>query len=126
MSPNDAHKINNIDLIKELNEKKDKLFNKINSKRTFLKEKETCLLSPKLIKLGKKTLESNFIKKGKINEKIPIRILKNSSFGYYLIKIAKNYKTKDYILKEGDEYIADSKLLKKINQTTWNAIVSKA
>ncbi len=50
-------------------QKIDKLFNKIISKRTYLKENETCLFSPKLIKLGKKTLGSNFIKKVKLLKK---------------------------------------------------------
>ena len=57
----------------------------------------------------------NFVKKGKIEHKIPVQIVKNASFGYYYIIICKDYSNNDIKLKNGQEYIADVKLLKKIN-----------
>ena len=88
MSPNEAYKLTDPDKINEINEKKNQLYTKINSKRTYLNVNETCLLNPKFLKLGKRTLISNFVKKGKIPNKIPVHILKRSSFGYYLVKIS--------------------------------------
>ena len=78
-----------------------------------------------MIVIGKKALIPNFVKKGKIQEKIPVRIMDNASFGYYHIKIFKNYKAKKMILRKGDENIVDSKLLKKISEKTWKAIINK-
>ena len=49
--------------------------------------------------------------------------LKNSSFGYYLVKIYKKYENNKIKFNKGDEYITDCKLLKKININSWNAIV---
>ena len=89
-----------------------------------MKEKEHCLLNPKFIKLGKRTLIANFVKKGKDDEKINVKIVKNCSFGYYLIKTYKQYEKNKILLDEGDEYIVDCKLLKKINIKIWNAIVN--
>ena len=123
MSPNDGYKITDKDKIKEINEKKNKLFDKINSKRTYLSSKDNCLLNPKFIKLGKMTLIANFVKKGKIEHKILVQIVKNASFGYYYIIICKDYSNNDIKLKNGQEYIADVKLLKKINSKAWKAIV---
>ena len=125
ISPNEAYKITDPNKIKEINDIKNKLFEKINGKRTYLNENDTCLLNPKFLKLGKKTLVSNFVKKGKISEKIPVKILSNASFGYYNVEICKLYKNKDVKLKIGDEYVVDCKLLKKINSKTWDSIVSK-
>jgi len=45
------------------------------------------------------------IKKGKILEKIPVRIVKNSSYGYYQIIISSNYKKGKLNLKAGEEYV---------------------
>ena len=65
------------------------------------------------------------MKKGKLQEKIPVRIVKNSSYGYYQIKICCDYRKGKLLLKAGEEYVCDSKLLKKINEKTWKAIVRK-
>ena len=40
-------------------------------------------------------------------------------------KIFKNYKDKKINLRKSDEYIADSKLLKKISEKTWKVIINK-
>ena len=125
MSPIEASKLTDKDEIKRVNELKQKEFEKINKKRTFLKENDTCLLNPKFLLIGKKTLIPNFVKKGKIHEKIPIKIVNNSSFGYYHIKIYTDYKAENNHLKVGEEYIADSKLLKKINEKPWQAILNQ-
>ena len=58
---------------------------------------------------------SNRVKKGKFDAKIQIRIISNSSYGYYLVKIAITYKNNTYEVKEGEEYIVNSFILKKIN-----------
>ena len=71
-------------------------------------------MNPKLILIGKNTLIPNFVKKGKLLEKIPVRIVKNSSYGYYQIRISSNYKKGKLNLKAGEEYVCDSKLLKKL------------
>ena len=117
-------KITNENDIIRINYLKDQVFAKINRKRSYLRINDTCLLNPKFLIVGKHTLIPNFVKKGKINEKIPVRILKNSSYGYYHIKICANYKSKRIRLKCGDDYICDSKLLKKISEKAWKAIVS--
>ena len=52
-----------------------------------------------------------------------MRIVKNSSYGYYQIKICCDYRKGKLLL--GEEYVCDSKLLKKINEKTWKAIVRK-
>ena len=36
-----------------------------------------------------------------------------------------DYKTENIHLKVGEEYIADSKLLKKINEKPWQAILNQ-
>lgn len=41
MSPNEAYKITDKDKIKEINEKYNKLFDKINNKRTYLNSNDT-------------------------------------------------------------------------------------
>ena len=64
------------------------------------------------------------VKKVKLVEKIPVRILKNSSYGQYQIKICNDYKKGKTKLKNGDEYICDSKLLKKINEKTWKVRIN--
>ena len=125
MSPLEASGITAQDTIKRINDLKSKEFANINKKRTYLEKNTTCLLNPKLLVIGKKTLIPNFVKKGKIQEKIPVRIMDNASFGYYHIKIFKNYKAKKINLRKGDEYIADSKLLKKVSEKTWKAIINK-
>ena len=123
-TPYKAYKIMNEDDVKKINDIKSKECNKINKKRNYLVPNDKCLLNPKFIKIGKRTLISNSLKKGKIDSKIPIKIIKNSSFGYYLIKICKNYSDNKTTIEEGEEYIADCVLLKKINDKTWNAIAS--
>ena len=80
MSPIEASKLTDKDEIKRVNELKQKEFEKINKKRTFLKENDTCLLNPKFLLIGKKTFIPNFVKKGKIHEKIPIKIVNNFYF----------------------------------------------
>ena len=68
------------------------------------------------------------MKKGKLLEKIPVRIVKNSLYGYYQIKICCDYRKGKLLLKaceDCEEYVCDSKLLKKINEKTWKAIVRK-
>ena len=98
---------------------------KILIKKTYLEINSTCLLNPKLILIGKNTLIPNFVKKGKLLEKIPVRIVKNSSYGYYQIRISSNYKKGKLNLKAGEEYVCDSKLLKKINEKAWRAVIKK-
>ena len=66
---------------------------------------------------------SNRVKKGKFDTKIPVRIMSNSSYGYYLVKIAITYNNNTYEIKEGEEYVVDSFLLKKIDVKIWEAIV---
>ena len=90
-----------------------------------MEKDSTCLLNPKFIVIGKKTLIPNYVKKGKIQEKIPVKIIGNAFFGYYRIEIFKNFKVKKIKLKKGEEYISDSKLIKKINEKTWKSIVNK-
>ena len=97
ISPNNSYKLTDPNRIKEINDIKNNLFGKINTQRTYLKEKDTCLLNPNFLKLGKKTFVANFVKKGKIAEKIPVKILSNSSFGYYnviIVKFKNHIKTK--------------------------------
>ena len=72
-------------------------------------------MNPKYIKLGKKTLTPNKVKKGKFLEKIPVMVLNLASYGYYLIKISSNFNNNTISFKIGEEYVADSVLLKKIN-----------
>ena len=45
--------------------KKNKLFDKINSKRTYLNSKDNCLLNTKFIKLDKLTFYCQFCQKRK-------------------------------------------------------------
>ena len=125
MTPLEASHITDQDSIKKINDLKTNEFANINKKRTYLENDSTCLLNPKFIVIGKKTLIPNYVKKGKIQEKIPVKIIGNASFGYYRIEIFKNFKVKKIKLKKGEEYIADSKLIKKINEKTWKSIVNK-
>lgn len=125
MTPMEASKITDEETIKKINDIKKIEFENINKKRNFLDINATCLLNPKLILIGKNTLIPNFVKKGKLLEKIPVRIVKNSSYGYYQIRISSNYKKGKLNLKAGEEYVCDSKLLKKINEKTWKAIIKK-
>ena len=122
MTSNESSKITQIEDIIKLNERKNKEFDKINKNHSYLEVNETCLLNPKFLIIGKHTLIPNFVHKGKISQKIPVRILDNSSFGYYKIKICLNYKSKKFSLKCGDDYIIHSKLLKKINEKAWYVI----
>jgi len=64
-------------------------------------------------------------KKGKIKEKIWVRIIRNSSYVYYQIKVYNDYKNGKTRIKSGEEYICDSELLKKIKEKTWKAIIKK-
>ena len=75
MSPNEASKITNEEEIKLVNERKEKEFEKINKKRTYLEEDDCCLLNPKFVSIGNNTLIFNYIKKGKYKVKIPVKIL---------------------------------------------------
>ena len=77
MTPNEASKITDKETIKKINELKEKEFELINKKRSYLEINSTCLLNPKFILIGKNTLIPNFVKKGKIQEKIPVRIIRN-------------------------------------------------
>ena len=125
MTPMEASKITDEETINKINDLKKNEFENINKKRTYLETNATCLLNPKLILIGKNTLIPNYVKKGKLLEKIPVRIVKNSSYGYYQIRISSNYKKGKLNLKAGEEYVCDSKLLKKINEKTWKAIIKK-
>ena len=125
MSPNEAYKITNAEEIDRINNIKIKLFEKINKKRNFLERNDKCLLNPKCLRIGKNTLIPNKVRKGKFIKKIPIRIIKNTSYGYYLIKLFCNFKNNNVNLKKGEEYIVDDVLLKKISSKAWDAIVSK-
>lgn len=69
MSPIEAYKITDITKIKEINEKKNKLFAKINLKRSYLKEKEHCLLNPKFLKFI-----ANFVKKVRLMKKYQLKL----------------------------------------------------
>jgi len=53
------------------------------------------------------------VKKGKSAEKIPVKIIKNTLFGYYLIKISADFNHEKCNLSKGEEYIVDACLLKK-------------
>ena len=68
ITPFEASKLTDIDEINKINEIKNKEFNKINNKRTYLQDNDTCLLNPKLILVGKNTLIPNFVKKGKVEK----------------------------------------------------------
>lgn len=65
----------------------------------------------KFIKIGKNTLIANRVKKGKYDTKIPVRIISNSSIGYYLIKSAISYNNHNYEIKSGEEYVVDCFLI---------------
>lgn len=125
MTPNQAYKITNKDEIEKINNIKVKEFEKINKKRNYLEPEDFCLLNPKFLKIGKRTLIPNKVKKGKIDRKIPVKIIKRNAYGYYLIKVCIDYVTKNIKLKDGDEFVVDCVLLKKINKNTWDAIVSQ-
>ena len=83
-SPNEAYKITEQEKIKKINEK-------INIKRSYLQMNDKFLLNPKFLKIERQTLIYNKVKKGKFNDKIPVKIIRNSSYGYYLLKVEKNY-----------------------------------
>jgi len=125
MTPNQAAKLTNENDINKVNKIKEKEFNKINLKRTYLETNNSCLLNPNFILIGKSTLIPNYIKKGKYKSKIPVKVLKKAGFGYYKIKFYAKYRSIKNIFKKGAEYIADSKLLKKIKDKTWKSIVSE-
>ena len=78
--------------IKKFNELKEKKFELINKKRRYLEINSTYLLNPKFIIMGKNIIISNFVIKWKIQEKIIVRIIRNSSYGYYQIKVYNDYK----------------------------------
>ena len=65
-------------LLKKINELKENEFELINKKRSYLEINPMYLLNPKFILIEKNTLIPNFVKKGKIQEKIPVRIIRNS------------------------------------------------
>ena len=69
MTPIEASKITNKETIKKINELKEKEFELINKTRKYLEINSKCLLNPKFISIWKNTLISNFVKKGKIQEK---------------------------------------------------------
>ena len=77
ITPNFAYKITDNIKIKGLNMIKTKEFEKINHKINYLEINSTCLLNPKLSIIGKNTIISNRVKKGKFDAKIPVRILKH-------------------------------------------------
>lgn len=115
MTPNEASKIKNPDCIRAINERKIREFEKINKKRTYLEKMDCCLLNPKFILVGKHTLIPNFVKKWKNKAKIPVKIIDNSLYGYYKIKIGINFKNQKVSFKKGEKFISDTKLLKKYN-----------
>ena len=121
----EASKITDEETINKINDLKKNEFENINKKRNFIEINSTCLLNPKLILIWKNILTQNFVKKGKILENIPVRIVKNSSYGYYQIRISSNYKKGKLNLKAGEEYVCDSKLFKKINEKTWKVLIKK-
>ena len=123
VSPNTASKITNIEEINKINAIKTKEFSKINNKRNYIKEGSFGLLNPKFIQIGKETLMPNYVKKGKFNKKIPIKIIKRVSYGYYKISFSINYSYKKLKFKKGDTFVADSKLIKIINVITWKSIL---
>lgn len=81
MTPNEAYKITDKEEINKIKEIKIKEYEKINKKRNYLSNNDTCLLNPKFLKIGKNTLVANRVKKGKFANKIPVRVLKRSSYG---------------------------------------------
>ncbi len=89
MTPIEASKITDEETINKINDLKKAEFENINKKKTYLEINSTYLFNPKLILIGKNTLIPN-VKKGKILEKIPVTIVKNSSYGYYQIRISSN------------------------------------
>ena len=125
MTPNQAYKITDKYTIGRINNIKLKEYEKINKKWNYLEKNELCLLNPKVLKIGKNTLIPNKVKKGKINKKIPVKILNRSGYGYYNIKAFLDYQDKTINIREGKEYIVDCVLLKKIQKNTWDAIVSQ-
>lgn len=54
----------------------------INRERNFLEPDGICLLNPKFIELGKCSLIQGNVKKGKMVNKKPVRVMKNKSFGF--------------------------------------------
>ena len=125
MSPNDAAKITNEDEIKLNNERKNKEYDKINKKKTYLDENDCCLLNPKFILIGKYTMIPDYIKKRKYKAKIPVKIVNKASYGYYRIKLYIDFKNKKLLLNKDDEFIVDTKILKKIWEKTWKSIVAQ-
>ena len=86
MSPNEADNIRDEETIKKINEIKNREFEKINKKRSYLENNNTCLLNLKFLLIWKNTLILNFEKKQKFKKK-QVKIIKNNSFDYYFIKI---------------------------------------
>ena len=113
MSPLEESQFTNKDEIKRVNEIKQNVFEKIEKKSTFLKEDDTCLLNPICFVIEKKTLIPNFVKKGKIHEKISVKIVNNSSFGYYHIKIYVDYKIENFHIKVGEDIYCRFKIIKE-------------
>ena len=60
-------------LLKKINEIKNREFEKINKKRSYLENNDTCLLNLKFLLIGKNTLIPNFIKKSKIQKKYQLK-----------------------------------------------------
>ena len=58
-------------------------------------------MNPKLTLTGKITLTPNIEKQGKLLEKIPVKIVKKQSYGYYQIKICSDYIKDKLSLKSG-------------------------
>ena len=73
MSPNEADNIRDEETIKKINEIKNREFEKINKKRSYLENNDTCLLNLKFLLIGKNTLIPNFIKKTKIQKKYQLK-----------------------------------------------------
>ena len=74
ISPNKEYNITDYDKINKINDIKNKEF-KIKKKRCYLQMNDTYLLNPKFQKLGKQALIFNKFTKGKINDKIPVKII---------------------------------------------------
>ena len=74
ITPFEAPKLTDIDEINKINEIKN---NKINNKRTYLQDNDTCILNPKLILVGKNTLFLILLKKEKLKKKFLLEYLKN-------------------------------------------------
>ena len=74
MTPMEASKITDEETIKQINELKEKEFERINKKRTYLEINSICLLNPKFLLIGKNTLIPNYVKKGKLKERKIVKL----------------------------------------------------